>query len=67
MRQRFSEQIARHALHREIVATQVGNQMVNLSGISFDHRMSEDHGVGVYRGMKRLTLGGHAIRLVVRR
>jgi glutamate dehydrogenase len=26
---------------------QIGNQMVNMSGISFDHRLSEDSGVGV--------------------
>ncbi|CAB4591866.1 MAG: hypothetical protein F2534_19555 [Actinobacteria bacterium] len=47
LRERFGEQIARHRLRREIVATQVGNQMVNLSGISFDHRTTEDTGVGV--------------------
>jgi glutamate dehydrogenase len=34
-------------LRREIVATQVGNQMVNISGISFDHRVAEDTGAGV--------------------
>ena len=32
------------ALRREIIATQLVNQMVNLSGISFDHRMTEDTG-----------------------
>ncbi|MDO9175004.1 MAG: NAD-glutamate dehydrogenase, partial [Actinomycetota bacterium] len=31
----------------EIVATQICNQMVNLSGISFDHRLSEETGLGV--------------------
>ncbi len=44
---RYAEQIARHRLRREIIATQLGNQMVNISGISFDHRMTEDSGVGV--------------------
>ncbi|MGD9998202.1 MAG: NAD-glutamate dehydrogenase [Ilumatobacteraceae bacterium] len=47
LQRRFPEQIARHRLRREIVATQLGNQMVNISGISFDHRMTEDTGVGV--------------------
>ena len=36
-----------HRLRREIVATQLVNQMVNLSGISFDHRMTEETGAGV--------------------
>jgi len=47
LQERFGEQIARHRLRREIVATQIGNQMVNISGISFDHRISEDTGVDV--------------------
>ena len=47
LRSRFVEQIRRHRLRREIVATQVSNQMVNLQGISFDHRMTEDTGAGV--------------------
>jgi glutamate dehydrogenase len=47
LQERFPQQISRHRLRREIVATQVGNQMSNLSGISFDHRLSEDSGVGV--------------------
>jgi glutamate dehydrogenase len=47
LRKRFPLQIARHRLRREIVATQLGNQMVNISGISFDHRVTEDSGVGV--------------------
>ena len=38
---------ARHPLRREIIATRLVNQMVNLSGISFDHRMTEDTGASV--------------------
>lgn len=45
LRERFPEQIQRHRLRREIVATQVGNQLVNLSGISFLHRVAEETGV----------------------
>jgi glutamate dehydrogenase len=44
LRERFPDAIASHRLRREIVATQVVNQMVNLSGISYDHRMTEDTG-----------------------
>ena len=58
-------QIARHRLRREIIATQFGNQMVNISGISFDHRITEDTGVGVVdvdprvgRGPRHLRHGG---------
>ncbi len=44
---RFADAIRAHPLRREIVATTVGNQMVNLSGISFDNRMTEDTGASV--------------------
>ena len=47
LRERFAAEIRGHRLRREIVATQIANQMVNLSGISFDHRMTEDTGAGV--------------------
>jgi glutamate dehydrogenase len=47
LRQRFGEAILAHPLRREIISTIVVNQMVNLSGISFDHRMTEDTGASV--------------------
>jgi glutamate dehydrogenase len=47
LRRRFVAEIRGHRLRREIVATQIANQMTNLSGISFDHRMTEDTGAGV--------------------
>ncbi len=47
MREDFRTQILGHQLRREIVATTLINQMVNLSGISFDHRMTEQTGAGV--------------------
>ncbi len=47
LQREFHEQIVSHRLRREIVATQVANQMVNLSGISFDHRVGEETGVDV--------------------
>ncbi len=47
LRQRFQTQIRQHRLRREIAATQLVNQMVNLSGISYDHRMTEDTGASV--------------------
>jgi len=47
LRKQYHDDILGHRLRREIVATVVTNQMVNLSGISFDHRVSEETGVGV--------------------
>ena len=47
VRHRYADAITRHRLRREITATQLVNQMVNLSGISFDHRMTEETGSGV--------------------
>jgi glutamate dehydrogenase len=47
LRHRFREPILRHRLRREIATTELANQMVNLSGISYDHRMTEDTGASV--------------------
>ena len=47
MQVQFPDQIRRHQLRREIVTTQLVNQMVNLSGISFDHRITEQSGANV--------------------
>ncbi len=52
LRQRFAEAILAHPLRREIISTMVVNQMVNLSGISFDHRMTEDTGASVVDVMR---------------
>ncbi len=47
VRERFPEAIRSHRLRREIIAMSVVNNMVNLAGISFDHRMTEDSGASV--------------------
>ncbi|MFM8267900.1 MAG: NAD-glutamate dehydrogenase domain-containing protein [Ilumatobacteraceae bacterium] len=47
LRADYADLITRHPLRREIVATQLSNQMANLSGLSFDHRIGEETGVGV--------------------
>ncbi|MGH9135249.1 MAG: NAD-glutamate dehydrogenase domain-containing protein, partial [Ilumatobacteraceae bacterium] len=44
LRERYPAAIRVHRLRREIAITQLVNQMVNLSGISYDHRMTEDTG-----------------------
>ncbi len=47
IQERFPDAIRSHRLRREIVATSIVNDMVNLAGISFDHRMTEDSGASV--------------------
>ena len=47
IRERFPDAIRSHRLRREIIATTIVNDMVNLAGISFDHRMTEDSGASV--------------------
>ncbi len=47
VREEFADEIHDHRLRREIIATRVGNQMSNLSGISFDHRIAEETGMSV--------------------
>jgi glutamate dehydrogenase len=47
LRDRFRSHVLRHRLRREIATTGLVNQMVNVSGISYDHRMTEDTGATV--------------------
>jgi glutamate dehydrogenase len=47
LRDLYLPYIRRHRLRREIAVTQLVNQMVNVSGISYDHRMTEDTGASV--------------------
>jgi glutamate dehydrogenase len=44
---KYRDEILNHRLRRELIATQLCNQLVNHSGISFDHRLSEETGLGV--------------------
>ena len=43
----YRDEILAHRLRRELITTQLCNQLVNHSGISFDHRLSEETGLGV--------------------
>ncbi len=47
LRTRYPDALRNHQLRREIVTTIVVNNMVNLAGISFDHRMTEQSGASV--------------------
>ena len=44
LRERFPQQLLRHPLRREIIATHVVNSMVNRVGASFVHRLHEETG-----------------------
>jgi glutamate dehydrogenase len=46
LRARFPEQICRHPLRREIIATHVINSMINRVGASFVFRLHEESGAG---------------------
>ncbi len=42
MRQTYREQMESHPLRREIIVTQVVNDLVNGAGMTFFHRLSEE-------------------------
>ena len=44
LRERFPAQVAKHALHREIIATHVVNSMVNRVGPTFTHALHDETG-----------------------
>ncbi|HEY6737910.1 MAG TPA: NAD-glutamate dehydrogenase [Actinopolymorphaceae bacterium] len=44
IRERFEAQLSSHPLRREIVATQIVNQLVNIAGTTFYHRLSLETG-----------------------
>ena len=47
MRQTYRDQMTSHPLRKEIVVTQVVNELVNGAGITFFHRLSEETGASV--------------------
>jgi glutamate dehydrogenase len=40
----YSDELAKHSLHREIVATQLSNQIINESGIAFIYNLKNETG-----------------------
>ncbi|MFP5253207.1 MAG: NAD-glutamate dehydrogenase [Actinomycetes bacterium] len=46
MRHTYRDQMEKHPLRREIIVTQVVNDLVNGAGITFFHRLSEETGAG---------------------
>ncbi len=52
LRERAGEAIAAHPLRREIVATQVVNELVDNAGVSFVYRLEEETGAGVAEAVR---------------
>lgn len=52
LQQRFAEEIRRHRLHREILATQLISRVVDLLGITYVHRTIRDTGAGAVAVLK---------------
>jgi glutamate dehydrogenase len=46
LRERYREQMERHPLKHEIIATHVTNEMINRVGSTYVHRMQEETGAG---------------------
>ena len=46
LRERFADEIARHPLRREIVASRVANELVNRAGTTFAFRLGDETGAG---------------------
>jgi glutamate dehydrogenase len=44
LRERYREQMERHPLKHEIIATHITNEMINRAGITYVHRMREETG-----------------------
>ncbi|MGA0603560.1 NAD-glutamate dehydrogenase [Caulobacter sp. KR2-114] len=59
---RFDEAMKRHRLRREIIATVLGNQMINLCGPTFPRRLRQAAGCGV----AELVVAFEAARQVLR-
>jgi len=56
LRERFADRIARHRLHREIIATVVTNNLVNRVGITFVHEEREKTGMDAAEVARAYTI-----------
>src|SRR5919197_3161180 len=56
LRERFGEQVRRHPLRREIIATYIANSMVNRVGATFAHRLHEQAGAAAPDAARAYTV-----------
>ena len=56
LRERYAAHMARHPLHREIIATHVANSMINRVGSTFVHRLVESTGAKPHEVVRAFLL-----------
>jgi glutamate dehydrogenase len=61
--ERFSDEIAHHRLRRELVATRLVNELVDVMGSLFVFRMVRDHGVQAPEAIRAWVIAGDIIDL----
>ena len=57
LQEAFAEQIAKHRLHREIIATAVTNELVNRVGVTFVHEVGEKSAMSSADIARAYTIG----------
>ncbi len=60
MTELYSKQMKEHRLHREIVATQLSNQIVNSVGITFVYRLQTETGASIPDIVRAYTIAANA-------
>jgi glutamate dehydrogenase len=61
MRERYADQMQKHRLYREIIATVVVNEFVNESGITCFHRLSGETGAHASDVIRAQIAARHAL------
>jgi len=59
IRKKYDDAMHHHKLHREIIATQLGNQIVNQMGITFVYRMQMESGASVPDIIRAYAVAAH--------
>lgn len=63
MQKKFSLEISRHQLRREIIATQITNYVVNRAGITFVSQICQETGFGVHDVVKSFIIACNSFEL----
>jgi glutamate dehydrogenase len=63
LRDQFAEQLQRHPLRREIIASRVANELVNRAGTTFAFRLGDETGAGAPDIARAYTVAHEVFRL----
>ena len=63
LRERYAQQMYHHSLHREIIANQLANNMVNLMGLTFVFRLFDETGASADAIVKAYTIASMVFNL----